>query len=98
MHSWLSGLSSTFYHGCSPFSGGSVAAVKLVKGTGTPVIAPTKPLHFSGYDWQIRTIAGDRGGLNNLYDPDNAWTDASGAPHLRIRKKKAGGPAPRPYF
>jgi hypothetical protein len=72
----------------APSQGGSVAAVKLVKGTGTPVIAPTKPLHFSGYDWQIRTIAGDRGGLNNLYDPDNAWTDASGALHLRIRKKE----------
>jgi hypothetical protein len=27
--------------------------------------------------------------VNNLYDPDNAWTDASGALHLRI-KKRAG--------
>jgi hypothetical protein len=27
--------------------------------------------------------------LNNLYDADNAWTDASGALHLRI-KKRAG--------
>jgi len=37
----------------------------------------------------VRTIAGDRGGLNNLYDGDNAWTDDSGALHLRIHKRGA---------
>jgi len=70
-----------------PTQGGSVVLVKIVKGTGTPQFAPTKPLKFSGYDWEVRTIASDKGGTNNLYDPDNAWTDASGALHLRIRKK-----------
>ena len=25
--------------------------------------------------------------MNNLYDPDNAWTDASGALHLQIKRK-----------
>ena len=69
--------------------GGSVAAVETVKGVGAIQLAPTKPLKFSGYDWNVRTIAGDRGGLNNLYDADNAWTDDSGALHLRI-KKRAG--------
>ena len=73
----------------APMRGGSVVAVEIVKGTGSVQIAPTKPLKFSGYDWNIRTIAGDRGGLNNLYDADNAWTDASGALHLRM-KKRAG--------
>ena len=73
----------------APTKGGSVALVTIVKGTGTPALAPTKPLKFSGYDWDVRTIASDRGGTNNLYDPDNAWTDASGALHLQI-KKKAG--------
>jgi len=73
----------------APTQGGSVVAVEIVKGVGQTEIAPTIPLHFSGYDWNIRTIAGDRGGLNNLYDGDNAWTDASGALHLRI-KKRAG--------
>ena len=52
------------------------------------MLAPTKALHFSGYDWKVRTIASDRGGLNNLYGGDNAWTDASGALHLRITKKE----------
>jgi hypothetical protein len=68
-------------------AGGSVALVETVKGVGAIQVAPTKPLKFSGYDWNVRTIAGDRGGLNNLYDADNAWTDASGALHLRMKKR-----------
>jgi hypothetical protein len=72
-----------------PVAGGSVIAVSTVKGTGAIQLAPTKPLAFSGYDWHVRTIASDRGGMNNLYDPDNAWIDASGALHLRI-KRRAG--------
>jgi hypothetical protein len=71
----------------APTQGGSVVLVKIVKGTGTATFAPTKPLKFSGYDWDVRTIASDRGGTNNLYDGDNAWTDTSGALHLRMRKK-----------
>ena len=71
----------------APTRGGSVVAVTIVKGSGAPQLAPVKPLHFSGYDWEVRTIAGDRGGTNNLYDGDNAWTDSSGALHLRIKKK-----------
>jgi hypothetical protein len=70
-----------------PTEGNFIVAVEKVKGVGAPVIAPTVPIHFSGYDWTVRTIAGDRGGLNNLYDADNAWIDASGALHLRIKKK-----------
>jgi hypothetical protein len=71
----------------APSPGGPVALVQIVKGVGSPQVAPTVPIHFSGYDWNLRTIAGDRGGLNNLYDADNAWTDASGALHLRIKKR-----------
>jgi hypothetical protein len=71
----------------APTQGGMVAALKIVKGAGAPQLAPTRPLRFSGYEWRVRTIASDRGGMNNLYDPDNAWTDESGALHLRIRKK-----------
>jgi hypothetical protein len=71
----------------APAQGGTVAAVKIVKGTGTPQYAPTGSLKFSGYDWAIRTIASDKGGTNNLYDPENAWTDAQGSLHLQIKKK-----------
>jgi hypothetical protein len=72
-----------------PVAGGSVIAVSTAKGTGAVQLAPSKPLKFSGYDWHVRTISSDRGGMNNPYDPDNAWTEASGALHLRI-KKRAG--------
>lgn len=72
----------------APTPGGPVALVKIVKGLGEAQYAPTKPLHFSGYDWKVRTIASDRGGMNNLYDGDNAWVDAAGAMHLRIVKKQ----------
>ena len=70
-----------------PAAGGPILLVETTKGTGPPQDAPTKPLAFSGFDWVVRTISSDRGGLNNLYDGDNAWTDAHGALHLRIIKK-----------
>jgi hypothetical protein len=71
----------------APTQGGSVALVTMVKGVGTPQLAPTGSLTFSGYDWAVRMIASDKGGTNNLYDPENAWTDASGALHMQIKKK-----------
>jgi hypothetical protein len=71
----------------APTQGGPVALVKIVKGTGTPQLAPTGSLKFSGYDWGVRMIASDKGGANNLYEPENAWTDASGALHMQIKKK-----------
>ncbi len=70
-----------------PTQGGSVALVTIVKGVGTPQLAPTGSLKFSGYDWSVRMIASDKGGTSNLYDPENAWTDASGALHMHIKKK-----------
>jgi hypothetical protein len=71
-----------------PTVGGSVVSVTIVKGSGEPQLAPVRLLRFSGYDWTVRTISSDRGGLNNLYGAENAWTDASGALHLRITKKE----------
>src|SRR5712671_3394872 len=58
----------------APIQGGSVALVTMVKGAGTPQLAPTGSLKFSGYDWGVRMIASDKGGANNLYDPENVWT------------------------
>jgi len=71
----------------APTQGGAVALVRIVPGTGTPQLAPVGSLKFSGYDWSVRTIESDKGGLSNLYDPENAWTDADGALHMRIAKK-----------
>ena len=70
-----------------PTQGGSVALVTIVKGSGTPQLAPTGSLKFSGYDWAVRTIESDKGGISNLYDPKNAWTDANGALHMQITRK-----------
>ena len=70
-----------------PPQGGPIVAIADVKGVGPIALAPTKAVHFSGYDWKVRTIASDRGGLNNLYDGDNVWTDDRGAMHLRIKKR-----------
>jgi len=71
----------------APTQGSSVALVTTVKGVGTPELARTGSLKFSDYDWGVRMTASDKGGTNNLYDPENAWTDASGALHMQIKKK-----------
>jgi hypothetical protein len=71
----------------APTQGGPIALVTIVKGVGAPQLAPTGSLKFSGYDWGVRMVASDKGGTNNLYDPENAWTDASGALHMQIKKK-----------
>jgi len=73
-----------------PTQGGSVVVATIVKGVGSLPPPPTKPVHFSGYDWKVYGTSAIRGGINNLYDTDNAWTDAEGALHLRIAKKPQG--------
>jgi hypothetical protein len=65
-----------------PAPGGQIVAVASVKGS-EPAAHVTKTLQFSGYEWRIRNAPSDRGGQNN-YDANNAWTDSSGALHLRI--------------
>lgn len=69
-----------------PSKGGPVVVAAVVKGVGPTILAPTKALRFSGYDWDVRTIASDRGGSAHPYSGDNAWTDSTGALHLRISK------------
>jgi hypothetical protein len=69
-----------------PSAGGAVVSTAIVKGRGPTIFAPTKPLKFSGYNWDVRTIASDRGGSSHPYSGDNAWTDSQGALHLRISK------------
>ena len=73
-----------------PTPGDAVVVVNIVKGVGALPPHPTEPLRFSGYDWKIQTASAIRGGLNNLYDADNVWTDPGAAMHLRIIKKPKG--------
>ena len=69
-----------------PVEGDKVARVLIVKGTGTPPV-PFKILHFSGYDWKVRSGASDRGGELNAYDSQNAWVDPQGHLHLRMGER-----------
>jgi hypothetical protein len=52
-------------------------------------VAPAKnvSLQFSGYEWEVRTSESNRGGGRNIFSPENAWVDAGGKLHLRIRKE-----------
>ncbi|MBV9613208.1 MAG: hypothetical protein JO091_12090 [Acidobacteriaceae bacterium] len=65
-----------------PARGGPVAAVAIVTGQEFP---PSPVIQFSGYEWRARDAPSTRGGWH-AYDPRNAWTDASGALHLRVKK------------
>ena len=70
-----------------PTQGGGIDAVAIVKGPGSaPAPIPPKTLHFSGYDWIVRSAASNRAGTRNSFDPANAWTDEQGALHLRIAR------------
>ena len=66
-----------------PAEGGPVLARAMIKGTPAPE-AQFKTLRFSGYDWTVRHISGDRNGAPNAYDTRNAWTDGKGFLHLRV--------------
>ena len=69
-----------------PAVGGEVVAVAITKGDLSSLPAP-QTLHFSGYEWKIRTTGSDRGGTKNAFDAANAWTDERGFLHLRIARR-----------
>ena len=72
-----------------PQLGGGVVAVAVVKGSGSgPTVAVPKTVNFSGYTWTITSGGNNHGGSHILFDPDNVWTDARGALHLRIAKRE----------
>jgi len=66
-----------------PAEGGGVAAITIVQGKAAAPAA-ARMIHFSGYDWIVRSSESDHGGEPNSYDPDNAWTDDKGYLHLRM--------------
>ncbi len=71
-----------------PSEGNGVLAVASSKGKPGPPIA-TKTIHFSGYDWNVRTADSDRGGTPNSFALENAWTDEKG--YLNLRKSEVNG-------
>lgn len=69
-----------------PPVGGSVVAVATAKGTGVYSPPARRTLSYSGYEWEIRQIPSERGGINE-YDARNAWVDADGCLHLTIAQR-----------
>jgi hypothetical protein len=69
-----------------PEAANGIVAVAVFKAESTNPL-PEKVIHFSGYDWNVRTAASDRGGVPNVYSSENAWTDEQGHLHLRMQQK-----------
>jgi len=69
-----------------PAEGNGVVAVFTTAGRSVQPLV-SKIVHFSGYDWKVRTAASDRGGRPNLYDPANAWVDDHGFLHLGMEER-----------
>jgi hypothetical protein len=68
-----------------PIIGNGVVALAVVNGEGpAPVLPSPKMLNFSGYEWTTSAGPIFHAGSRNFFDPANAWTDETGALHLRI--------------
>jgi len=73
-----------------PGATAGVAAVVVAKGVPPPQPRTVKTVPFAGYEWRVRDVPSERGGWTNRYLPENAWTDAAGALHLRIAPDGSG--------
>jgi hypothetical protein len=69
-----------------PGLGKGVLAVMVTKGTARTQVAQ-KTLHFSGYDWIVRSAGSSRGGESNEYDSENARVDSQGFLHLSMQNR-----------
>ena len=72
-----------------PAVGGGIVSVASTKGVPSPsdTTEAIKTIHFSGYDWKVRTIKSERGGALHVYAPANVWTDEKGFLHLKIARE-----------
>ena len=68
-----------------PGTGGGVVAVATVRALPGP-LAPKK-IRFSGYEWEVRQLPSDGGGVAHANRASNVWTDAAGCLHLRITRE-----------
>jgi hypothetical protein len=64
-----------------PPVGGGVLAIAVTRGSSIPP-KPPRVLHFSGYDWNVRSSPSDHGGELSDYEPANTWVDDKGYLHL----------------
>jgi hypothetical protein len=78
-----------------PTVGKTIDAIAVARAGGIEIATPEDPsrettLRFSGLQWKVRTIPGDRGSKTNDYSSDNAFVDDSGALHLRLSRSSHG--------
>jgi hypothetical protein len=71
-----------------PAVNGNILAAATVKGS-PGQLPPPKILHFSGYDWKVRSSVENRAGELCEYESANAWVDDHGSLHL-LRGQTAG--------
>lgn len=69
-----------------PPIGKGVIATQTVPGRASQASSAPKKIQFSGYEWEVRQLPSDSGGVMHVNSPSNAWTDANGWLHLRIAK------------
>jgi hypothetical protein len=67
----------------------NILAIASVKGSSAPIAAPSL-LHFSGYDWKVRSSVENRAGELCQYEPANVWVDDKGSLHLRMGPTQDG--------
>jgi hypothetical protein len=70
-----------------PAAGGEVLAVATANGSAAKPVAP-KVVHFSGYDWTVRSAPGNHGGELTDYEPSNVWVDDHGYLHLLMSQEE----------
>ena len=70
-----------------PKEANGVVAVAVLPGKAAPKPIVSKVIHFSGYDWLVRSAGSNRGGETNAYDPANVWTDSKGYLHLQMTER-----------
>jgi hypothetical protein len=74
-----------------PTKGNGIAAVTTAPGRSPSVPAPEpKTILFSGYEWEAVQVPRDSAGVPLVNSASNAWTDSSGALHLRIARDLGG--------
>jgi hypothetical protein len=71
-----------------PATGKGVRAVSMIEGRPAAAVPGPEPkwIHFSGYDWEVRQIPSDSGGVMHINSASNVWSDEKGKLHLRIAR------------
>jgi len=76
-----------------PKPGAGVIVVAVIDGEDSgSSLRPAAPkvVRFSGYDWNVRGIEGNRGGVPRPYKTQNVWLDEQGFLHLNVTRDGNG--------